>query len=111
MTAWRVTDLSVSPPLWQMAAGDRETFQFDAGDVVVGVTAQVRDLGTGQLAGGPVANGQPANGVIAAVTLSGQIASVTVENLTTGSVYQLAVRFQRADGRRWTRTLILECVA
>lgn len=108
---WRQTDLSVSPPSWQMADTDRETFGFDAQTPVVGASAVVTRLDTMEVAGGPVTVGGAASGVVEAVSLSNNVVDVRIAGLTRGVTYELAVTFETAAGRRWTRTLVLECVA
>lgn len=100
-TAWRATDLSVSPPSYQMADTDRESFAFDAKEAITGATAVLTRLDT--MAAVPAS--------IESVTVATPLATVVVSGLIRGITYELAVTFTRSDGRRWSRTLILECVA
>ena len=98
---WRATDLSVSPPSFQMADTDRQGLQFDAGEELSTATASLTNLETGTEA--PI--------LVTDDDFDLGIATVVVENLTRGVTYELAVTFERADGRAWTRTLVIECVA
>jgi hypothetical protein len=113
--AWQVTALSVKDAaggyVTTMADTDKETIGFDAQEAIASAAATLRDLNqgidlatrtTGQTA-------QPAP--IEAVSLAGNVVSVTVFGLTRGTDYELAVTFQTAGGRKWTRTRIIECRA
>lgn len=100
-TFWRATDLSVSPPSYQMADTDRRGLTFDAGEAITGATAELTALATMTVT----------TGAVESVSISGTTATVTVSNLTRGETYELAVTFLRADGTRWTRTLVVLCVA
>jgi hypothetical protein len=107
----RRTDLAVTPPEWQMADTDRETFAFDAQSPITAASVVLTRLDTMDVVGGPVTNGGPASGPIESVSINGTVVNVTVSGLTRTVTYELAVTFTGADGRRWTRTLDLACVA
>lgn len=102
MKTWKVTDLSVSPPTWEMADGDKQAFAFDAEEAITGATAELIRLDTRQEAG-----------TVEGPEIGGNVATVTVSELTRGVVYELSVTFTAAasGNRRWTRTLVLPCVA
>lgn len=100
-TAWRATDLSVSPPSFQMADTDRESFAFDAGEAIVDATAVLTRLDT--LATVPTS--------VESVIVATPLATVTVSGLIRGLTYELAVTMERSDGRKWTKTLVLDVVA
>ena len=101
-TAWIATDLSVDPPSRQMADTDVETFAFDAGQAITADTAAVLTR---------LNTGEAVNDLIANTDVEGEVASVTVAGLTRGVTYELAVTLVNAAGRRWTKTLVLECVS
>ena len=100
-TPWQATTLSVTPPSYQMGHADHTAFAFNAGEAITGATAVLTDLATLTVPTGPTA----------LVSVSGQIATVTVSSLVRGSTYELAVTFTRSDSTAWTHTLVIECVA
>lgn len=108
-TRWKTTGLSMAARTVDgrvfydlpMADTDRRAIQVDAGEPITGATASLTNLDTG------LAEIAPIEGV----TVNTPRATVTVSNLTRNTTYELAVTFSRLDNTRWTRTLILECVA
>lgn len=98
--AWRKTALSVSPAAIQVGSSDVETIAFDAGEAITDAMATVGDLDVAT-----------PDTLITDVAPEPTGANVTVSGFVRGHTYELAVTFERADGRRWTRTLIVECVA
>ncbi len=100
-TAWQMTPLSVSPPLYHMADTDRVALSFPAGEAITTATAALVQLPSRTSVAGPVES----------VTVGAEGATVVVSDLTTGVTYELAVTFTRADLTRWTRTLVLACIA
>ncbi|MGI8403713.1 MAG: hypothetical protein ACR2OE_02890 [Thermomicrobiales bacterium] len=100
-TTWRMTSLSVSPPSYQMADTDRVALAFAAGQAITTATASIVELP----ALAPVA------GIVESTTVGAEAATIVVSNMTRGKTYELAVTFGRADNTRWTRTLVIECVA
>lgn len=101
MTTWRATDLSVDPPSYEMGSADEETLAFDAAQPVTAVTARLVTLP------GLV----PASRATVTATLVGTVANVVVSGIARGETYELSVTFSAADGRRWTRTLVIVGVA
>ncbi len=111
---WQKTDLSipVTRPdgrqsyAYEVGASDRETIPFPAGEALIGITADLTVLDSGE----------SADALIAAATLGmteigNDTALVTVAGLTRGVVYELAVTFENAAGRKWSQTLVIPCVA
>jgi hypothetical protein len=101
MITWQATDLSVSPPSRQVGSADRLKLQFDAGEAVTAGTAKLTRLDTGE----------NASSLIESAALAGQVLTVTVSGMVRSVAYELAVTFTGSDGVRWTRTLVLVCVA
>jgi hypothetical protein len=99
--AWRATDLSVDPPSRAMADTDIETFGFDAGEPIEDATGTLTRLDTMESVDELIVN----------TDIVDEIAALTISGLTRGIVYELAVTFQNPTGRRWTRTLVIPCVA
>lgn len=99
--AWRMTSLSVQPPSYQLADTDRVALAFAAGQPITTATASLLELPS--LA--------PITGVVESTTVGAEDATIIVSGMTRGVTYELAVTFSRADDTRWTRTLIIECVA
>ncbi len=97
-TTWTVTDQSVSPPSYTMAATDTVALTFSADEAITGATASIIRLDT--LA--------TVTGVISSVVVGANNAVVTVGGLTADVTYQLSVQFTRANGTTWTRILIIE---
>ena len=93
------TDLSVTPPSYQMSAMASESFAFDAGEAITGATAVLVDRLTRSAAG------------TVSSSVAGQVCDATVSGLTFGDVYELIITFTNADGITWSRTLVIECVA
>lgn len=100
-TSWQATDLSVSPPSYQLADTDKVALSINAQEAITTATAELIRLDT--LAVMPAGN--------AVVTPGASSATVVVSGLARGVTYELAVTFTRADTTKWTRTLVLECVA
>jgi hypothetical protein len=102
---WVATDLSVNPPSWQLAEGDREFFGFDAAEAITGAAARLYDLAdmTDVTTGRVV---DPDN-----LPITGTTATAEVSNLTRGREYLLVIRFTTPAGRKFSRTLVLLCVA
>ena len=48
---------------------------------------------------------------VGSTSLSGEIGTVQVSGLTAGVRYRLYGTFTRSNGTKWTRTLIIDCVA
>lgn len=48
---------------------------------------------------------------VGATSLVGEIGTVQVSGLTRGVRYRLKGQFARANGTKWTRTLIIDCTA
>jgi hypothetical protein len=103
MAVWTRTKLSVKPPNFEMSDADRIAFEFDAGETITDVTAQLVEL--------PSLASAAASIESAEVNDTDDGAVVVVTDLTRGETYQLEVTFVRADLTTWTRTLALECVA
>ncbi len=97
-TTWTITDLSVSPPSYTMAATDTVALTFDADEAIIGATASLIRLDT--LA--------TVIGAISSVVAGADNAVVTVGGLIAGVTYQLSVQFTRANSTVWTRVLIIE---
>lgn len=101
---WTETDLSVSPPSLQIGDTSVESFVFDAQQAVTVATVVLTNVATGAVV---------ASGV--SVNLATPLATVTVNaptaGLVRGEVYELEITWTNAAGRKWPRTLILECVA
>lgn len=93
------TDLSVSPAVRQMGSADTEAFAFDAGEAISAATAELVNRTTRKSAG------------TVSASVAGQVCDATVSGLTFGDVYELIVTFTNADGIKWSRTLVIECVA
>jgi len=84
-----------------MADTDVETFAFDANETITAATGVLTRLDTND----------DESDLITNTDVAGEIAELTVEGLTRGVTYELAVTFENAAARAWTRTLILDCVA
>lgn len=105
---WRKTELSVQVTdadgnkryAIEVGTNDVETLAFDAKEPITVAIATVTDLSIAV-----------PNTLVTAVAIAGNVANVTVSGFVRSHTYELAVTFTRADGRRWTRTLVLECVA
>ncbi len=111
MKAWRATSLSLTPPSVQMADGDRDIIPIAAGEVVPLASAILRDLTTSTEVG-PITSAQAATvSPLESVTINGETVNVTVSGLTRQTDYELSVTLTGADGIRWTKTLLIECVA
>ncbi len=104
VTTWTKNDLSVTPPSFQMGAGDREVFGFDAGEPVTGATFTFVRLRPFDLP--PL----DASAAIAASAFASPVASLAIHNLVANETYRLTVTFTNAAGRRWSRMLFIECV-
>lgn len=100
-STWQATALSVSPPSYALADTDRVALDFAAGEAITTATAALVQLPSRTSVAGPVES----------VTVGAEGVTVVVSDLTTGVTYELAVTFTRADLTRWTRTLVLACVA
>ncbi len=100
-TTWQETHLSVSPPSRQMADTDVETFAFDAGEAITAATGVLTRLDTNEAVDDLITN----------IDVATPVASLTIAGLTRGITYELTVTFENSTGRKWTRTLVIECVA
>lgn len=95
------TDLSVEPPIRQMADTDRESLRFDAGETISEATATAWRLDTNVTD----------DSIIESCTADTDGCDVLVSGLTRGVSYELSVVFARSNGTEWTRTLVIMCVA
>lgn len=104
MTAWSITDLSVSPPSFSMAHWDVESLSFDAEMAVSACVIQFRDLETDTL----VTSG------VTLISLASNIATVKIDGpvaqLVRGRAYELLLKFT-AGSREWSRTLVVDVKA
>jgi hypothetical protein len=99
---WKRTELSVDPPSWDVADRDVTPFIFDPEEPIVDATCDFIRLDTKEEVPGSVTT--PSIGVDNYVT-------VTVSNLIRGVAYELSVNFGNNELVRWTRTLVIRCVA
>lgn len=99
--SWQRTNLSVNPPSREIANTDREVLRFEAGEAITGASAHVVRLDTLAVV----------DGVVEAVDVDATGASVTVSGLTRGVTYEMSIVFTRSNLTRWTRTLVLRCIA
>lgn len=101
---WIETDLSVSPPSFQIGDTSVEAFVFDAQQAVTAATVVLTNVATKAVI---------ATGV--SVVLATPLVTVTVNaptaGLVRGEVYELELTWTNSAGRKWPRTLVLECVA
>ncbi|MDQ3540815.1 MAG: hypothetical protein M3440_09020 [Chloroflexota bacterium] len=84
----------------EVGTNDVETIAFDAGEPITGATTTITDL-----------DAVTPDTLVTVPEIAGNVANVTVSGFLRGHTYELAVTFARADGRRWTWTLVIECVA
>lgn len=112
--SYEPTDLSVNPATLDWAEADERTLTFDGDpdddETVTGATAELAWLDTGADDGAGVAGGA-VTGSITALSLSAEVASVTVADLTRAvRWYELRVTFT-TSANTWTRTVGIEVVA
>lgn len=100
---WQATALSVTPPSRQVADTDRTALTFTAAEAITGATSILAILPAGTATTGLIEG--PTVDTVA------NTATVVVSGLTRGVTYELSVTFTRSDLTRWTKTLILICVA
>ncbi len=100
-TSWQRTDLSVNPTSCQMADTDRTALSFAAGEPISGATAELVRIDTMAVV----------TGSIDGVAISANNVIIVVQNLTRDVSYELSIDSDHLDLSRWTKILMIDCVA
>jgi hypothetical protein len=107
-TAWTTTDLSVTPPSYQMADTDRRAFTFSL------PAASAATVTSTVITFTRLDPFEELDGVASEVEIDGKTATVLVEaaaGMDRDMVYELAVTLVGSDGNTETMTLVIPCVA
>lgn len=101
MASWKRTGISLEPPSYAVSHLDREALTIDANEPIIDadVTAVKVRLRS------------DASDIIVGVEILSEGCVVIIEGMEQGVDYEMLVTFTRPDSRRWSRTLVIECVA